>query len=43
VLSSQFYIGAEYPKFYGRIAAIVNNEGAALKAEADNFTGALKE
>ncbi|HPL98029.1 MAG TPA: hypothetical protein PKY71_10825, partial [Smithellaceae bacterium] len=43
VLSSQFYIGAEFPKFYGRIAAIVNNEGAALKVEADNFTGALKE
>ena len=27
----------------GTIAAIVNNEGAALKVEADNFTGALKE
>ena len=43
VLSSQFFIGAEFPKFYGRLACIVNNEGAALKIESDNFTGALKE
>jgi len=43
VLSSQFFIGAEFPKFYGRIACIMNNEGAALKVESDNFTGALKE
>ncbi len=43
VLSSQFYIGAEFPKFYGRLACIMNNEGAALKVESDNFTGALKE
>ena len=43
VLSSQFFIGAEFPKFYGRLACIMNNEGAALKVESDNFTGALKE
>jgi len=43
VLSSQFFIGAEFPKFYGRIMCLMNNEGAALKAESDNFTGALKE
>ena len=43
VLSAQFFIGAEFPKFYGRIACMMNNEGAALKVEADNFTGALKE
>jgi alkylation response protein AidB-like acyl-CoA dehydrogenase len=43
MLSSQFFIGAEFPKFYGRIACIMNNEGAALKVDAENFTGALKE
>ncbi len=43
VLSSQFFIGAEFPKFYGRLACIMNNEGAALKVESDNFTGAMKE
>jgi len=43
VLSAQFFIGAEFPKFFGRIACIMNNEGAALKAESDSFTGALKE
>lgn len=43
VLSAQFFIGAEFPKFYGRLACIMNNEGAALKVELDNFTGALKE
>jgi alkylation response protein AidB-like acyl-CoA dehydrogenase len=43
VLSSQFFIGAEFPKFFGRIECIMTNEGAAIKAEADNFTGAPKE
>ncbi len=43
VLSSQFYIGAEFPKFFGRIAAIMTNEAAALKVESANFTGALLE
>ena len=43
VLSSQFFIGAEFPKFFGQMAAIIANEGAALKVESDNFTGALKE
>lgn len=43
VLSSQFFIGAEFPKFFGRIAAMMNNEAAALKAESANFTGALLE
>lgn len=43
VLSSQFFIGAEFPKFFGRIAAMMNNETAALKAESANFTGALLE
>jgi hypothetical protein len=43
MLSSQFYIGAEFPKFFGRIECIMLNEGAAIKAASDNFTGALKE
>ncbi len=43
VLSSQFFIGAEFPKFFGRVECIMNNEGAAIKVESENFTGALKE
>jgi len=43
VLSSQFYIGAEFPKFFGKIECIMNNEGAALKVESANFTGAPLE
>lgn len=43
VLSSQFFIGSEFPKFFGKIECIMNNEGAALKVTSDNFTGMLKE
>jgi len=43
VLSSQFFIGAEFPKYFGRIECIMANEGAAIKAESDNFTGAPNE
>jgi len=43
VLSAQFFIGAEFPKFFGRVECVMNNEGAAIKAESENFTGALKE
>jgi hypothetical protein len=43
VLSSQFFIGAEFPKFFGRVECIMNNEGAAIKVESENFSGALKE
>jgi hypothetical protein len=43
MLSSQFFIGAEYPKYFGRIECIMLNESAAIKASADIFTGALKE
>ena len=43
VLSSQFFIGAEYPKYFGKMECIMLNEGAAIKAVSDNFTGALKE
>lgn len=43
VLSSQFFIGAEYPKYFGRIECIMGNEAAAIKSVPENFTGALKE
>ena len=43
VLSAQFFIGAEFPKFFGRVECVMNNEGAAIKVESENFTGALKE
>ena len=43
MLSSQFYIGTEYPKFFGRMECIMGNEGAALKVASENFSGAPKE
>jgi alkylation response protein AidB-like acyl-CoA dehydrogenase len=43
MLSSQFYIGAEFPKFFGRMECIMGNEGAALKTVSENFSGAPKE
>lgn len=43
MLSSQFYIGAEFPKFFGRMECIMGNEGAALKVASENFSGAPKE
>jgi alkylation response protein AidB-like acyl-CoA dehydrogenase len=43
VLSSQFYLGAEFPKFFGKIDAILFNETAIIKASKDIFTGALLE
>ena len=43
VLSSQFFIGTELPKFFGRAQAILFNEGAVVKANANVFTGALAE
>jgi hypothetical protein len=43
MLSSQFFIGAEFPKYFGMVECIMNNEGAAIKSVAENFTGAPKE
>ncbi len=43
VLSSQFFIGTEFPKFFGMIEAILFGETAVLKATDPTFTGALKE
>jgi alkylation response protein AidB-like acyl-CoA dehydrogenase len=43
VLSSQFFIGSEFPKYFGMVECIMNNEGAAIKSVSENFTGAPKE
>jgi hypothetical protein len=42
VLSSQFFIGSEFPKYFGRIECIMGNESAAIKVAPENFTGALR-
>jgi len=43
VLSSQFYIGSVFPKFFGMIECIINEETAVIKANESIFTGALEE
>jgi hypothetical protein len=43
VLASQFYIGSEFPKFFGRAKAIKWNETATIKATDPVFTGAPLE
>ena len=43
VLSSQFYIASEFPKFFGKVECIMNNDISAIVASADIFTGAPKE
>jgi hypothetical protein len=43
VLSSQFYLGAEFPKFFGRAEAILFGEAAPVKASDAVFTGAPLE
>jgi hypothetical protein len=43
VLSSQFYIGSEFIKYFGKIESIMENESAAVKVAPENFTGALEE
>ncbi len=43
VLSSQFYIGMEFPKYFGKIEAMMWGEAAVIKATPDIFTGALAE
>jgi len=42
VVSSQFYLGAEFPKFFGRIEALLFGEGAVVKASDETFTGMLE-
>ncbi len=43
VLSSQFYIASEFPKYFGKMECILGNEAAPLEAMAENFTGAPRE
>ncbi len=43
VLSSQFFLRSEFPKFFGRIEALMNNDAAVIKASDEIFTGALME
>jgi len=43
VVSSQFYIGTEVPKFFGRAESLMWGESAVIKASAEMFTGALDE
>lgn len=43
VLSSQFYIGMEFPKYFGKIEALLGGEAAVIKASPEIFTGALEE
>jgi alkylation response protein AidB-like acyl-CoA dehydrogenase len=41
VLSSQFYISSEFPKFFGKAECIMNNDAAPIAAISEVFTGAL--
>ena len=43
VLSSQFFIGAEFPKFFGKADCILSGEAAVIKSSTASFTGALDE
>ena len=43
VLASQFYLGAEFPKYFGKIEALLFGESAVIKANDAIFTGALEE
>ncbi len=43
VLSSQFYLGSEFPKFFGKADAILFSETAAIRASDAVFTGAPLE
>ena len=43
VLSSQFYIASEFPKFFGKAECMMMNDPAPLSASSAIFTGSLKE
>ncbi len=43
VLSGQFYIGYEFPQFFGKLDAIIGGESAVTKASPAVFTGAPEE
>jgi len=42
VLSSQFYIATEFPKFFGKAECIINCDPAPIMANSDIFSGALQ-
>ena len=43
VISSQFYLGAEFPKYFGKIEALLFGESAVIKASDPIFTGMLDQ
>ncbi|HNW28136.1 MAG TPA: acyl-CoA dehydrogenase, partial [Spirochaetota bacterium] len=43
VLASQFYLGAEFPKYFGKIEALLFGESAVIKASDPIFTGMLEQ
>jgi len=43
VLSSQFYIGTEVPKFFGRAESLLFDESAVIKMSEECYTGVLPE
>ncbi len=43
VLSSQFYIASEFPKFFGKAECMMINDPAPLFASQATFTGSPKE
>ncbi len=43
VLSAQFFLGAEFPKYFGMVESILFGETAVLKASDPSFTGALAD
>jgi hypothetical protein len=42
VLSSQFFIGSEFSKYFGMIDSIIEGESAVIKASSAIYTGALE-
>jgi hypothetical protein len=43
VLAAQFYIGYEFPQYFGKLDAILGGENAIIKASPAAFTGAPEE
>jgi len=43
MLSAQFYVGAEFQKFFGKCDYILAGEGAVVKSSSAIFTGALEQ
>src|SRR4030042_616593 len=42
VLSAQFYLESEFPKYFGRVEAILSGDTSVLTATDAQFTGALE-